>query len=457
MLHVTRLFASGLLLTGLVASASATGALPAPNLAAFPEIPAAVKGVKIVRIADHGAFHRYFDVSPISPSGRYVALLRVPYENKHAQPGDAANVIIVDLQTGKERTVATSRAWGHQLGANVQWGVSDHELYFNDVDPADWSCFAIQLDPSSGARRKLGGTVFSVSPDGRQLASDNQTKTSRYVQEGYGAALPKEFSKPNVGLVDDDGLYLTDVATGKSRLLLSTRQIYEQTVPSIRIANPEAYEYYCFVVKWNAQGTRLLITFQWSPLAGDKAKRRRSVITMRPDGSEIRTAVTPEQWARRGHHVNWAPDGEHLTMNLEVDGQPGLEIVKFRPDGTGMEIIHPLGSGHPSINPHHPFMITDAYPWEPFAVGDGSSPLRLIDLRTKEEVVIANIAIGLEKGSGLRVDPHPAWDASGRYIVFDGFEGGTRNVYLADLGAILSGEQKVDWAKREIPPPKQQP
>lgn len=426
-----------------------------PNLAAFPEFPSPVKGVKIVKLADKGAFHRYFDTSPISPSGRFVALLRVPYENKPAQPGDAAEVLVVDLQTGAERTVAKSRAWGHQLGANVQWGATDHELYFNDVDPADWTCFAVQFDPVSDTRRRLAGTVFSVSPDGRLLASDNQIKTFQYVQESYGASIPRDKTHPNLGLVDDDGVYLTDTATGKCRLLLSTRQIYEQTVPSIRIPNPDDFEYYCFQVKWNAQGTRLLMTYQWSPRGG--GKRTRAVITVRPDGSEVRTAVTPAQWARGGHHINWAPDGEHLTMNLEVDGVPGLEIVRFRPDGRDMETIYQPGSGHPSINPRAPFVITDAYPWEPFAVGDGSSPLRLIDLRSRREVVIANIAIGLAKGTGLRVDPHPAWDVTGRYVVFDGFEGDTRNVYLADLGSLISGEQKADWVKREIPPVAKKP
>jgi hypothetical protein len=418
-----------------------------PLSPSFPEFAAACKSVRIVKIADHGVIHRYFDTSPISPSGRYVALLRVPYENKPAQPGDAADVIVVDLQTGEERKIATSRAWGHQLGANVQWGVSDHELYYNDTEPADWSCFGIRLDPISGISRKLGGTVFMVSPDGRLIASDNQTKTSRYVQESYGAALPEAYTKRNVGVVDDDGVYMMDVATGKSRILVSTRQIYEQTIPSIRIAHPESFEYYCFQVKWNAQGTRLLVTFQWSPLGGDKAKRTRAVITMRPDGSELRTAVTPVQWAKGGHHINWAPDGEHMTMNLEADGAPGYEIVRFRPDGSEFEIIYPKGSGHPSINPHYPFLVTDAYPWESFAIGDGSSPLRLIDLRTKKEVIIANIAIGMGGGSGLRVDPHPVWDASGRFLVFDGFVGGTRNVYLADLTAILTGKESIGPAR----------
>jgi hypothetical protein len=401
----------------------------------FPIFASSAEGVKIVKIADHGVLHRYFDTSPISPSGRYVALLRVPYEDKMALPGDAAEVLLVDLQKGEERVIGKSRGWGHQLGANVQWGRSDHELYFNDVDPVDWSCFAIKLDPFTGERRRLGGTVFMVSPDGSTLASDNQKKTMLFVQKGYGVAVPEAYVRRNIGPVEDDGIYLTDTATGHSRMLVSIREIYDTSVPSIRIAEPTRFEYYCFAVKWNPQGTRLLTTLQWTPLTG--GKRFRTVITMRPDGSEIRTAVTAEQWRKGGHHVNWAPDGEHLTMNLEADGTPGLELVRFRADGSELEIIYPKGSGHPSVNPHYPFVITDAYTWEPFAKGDDTAPLRLLDLRTKRETTIANIYLGNWKGKEeLRVDAHPAWDASGRYIVFDGYVGDTRNVYLMYLGPL---------------------
>jgi hypothetical protein len=41
-------------------------------------------------------------------------------------------------------------------------------------------------------------------------------------------------------------------------------------------------------------------------------------------------------------------------------------------------------------------------------------------------------------GNALRVDPHPAWDRAFRRIAFNGFAGGTRRVYVADLADLLS-------------------
>ncbi len=55
--------------------------------------------------------HRFFDTSPISPSGRYMALFRMPQEEKTPCPGEIGEVIVVDLKTGEEQIVATTAGW----------------------------------------------------------------------------------------------------------------------------------------------------------------------------------------------------------------------------------------------------------------------------------------------------------------------------------------------------------
>ncbi len=415
-----------------------------PAWSQFPAVKADVKGVRIVRVATGRTIHRFFDTSPFSPSGRYLALFRFPQEKHSPQPGEVGEVVLVDLVNGQERVVAESRGFEMQLGANVQWGATDADLFFNDVDPQTWRAFAVHLNPQTGKSRRLEGTVFMVSSDGRQLASYNLIQSPR-AQIGYGVVVPESARPPrNIGPVASDGVSVTDVATGVSRRIVSIRDIYEKTKPDIAIPNPDEFEYYCFQVKWNPQGTRLLTTVQWSPRTDRNAVRsaagqgrRRAVITMRPDGSELRTAVTPAQWAKGGHHINWMPDGEHLSMNLDIDGQPGLEVISVRAGGTDMKIIFKPGSGHPSQHSGgQPFFITDAYPDEPVARHDGTSPLRLIDLKRGTEQTIGSIFVSMTAGE-FRVDPHPAWDRTGRYVAFNGFVGGTRGVFVADLSALL--------------------
>jgi len=392
-------------------------------------------GIPVKQVSSGKVIHRFFDTSPLSPSGKFLALFRMPYENKSPQPGDTGDVIIVDMQTGKEMVVATSRGWEVQMGANVQWGRSDKELLFNDVDTITWKAFCVVFDPATGKSRRLEGTVFMASKDGKKIASYDLIK-STYAQVGYGVVIPKKLVQKNIGPVDNDGIYITNIATGKSKRIVTIKDIYEKAVPSIAIPNPQDYEFYCFQVKWNPQGTRLLTTVQWSPLKG--GGRLRSVITMKIDGTDIHTAITPLQWAKGGHHINWMPDGEHLSMNLNTDGKEGLELISVKYDGTDLTTVFTPGSGHPSFHPKGlPFIVTDAYPDEPITKRNGTVPIRLLHTDTQKEENIAEVFV-LNTNGEFRIDPHPAWDKSGRYVIFNGYVGETRNVYIADLKNIIS-------------------
>ena len=81
--------------------------------------------------------------SPFSPSGQFLALLRFPAgaegcavrlgEAPDADPLPFAEVLVVDLWSGTETVVAKTRGWAAQAGAHVQWGVSDAQLFYNDV------------------------------------------------------------------------------------------------------------------------------------------------------------------------------------------------------------------------------------------------------------------------------------------------------------------------------------
>ncbi|OAQ39778.1 hypothetical protein A5893_09380 [Pedobacter psychrophilus] len=381
--------------------------------------------------------HRFFDTSPISPSGKYLALFRFPYNDHSPEPGDNGEVILVNIKTGNEKVIAKTKGWEFQLGANVQWGASDKELYFNDVDTSTWKGFAVKMNPFTRETIRMASTVFMVSPNGKKLATYNLEK-SIFAQVGYGVIIPKEINKKNIGLVDDDGIIITDIATNTSKLVASVKQIYENTKPSIKVENPDNYEYYCFQVKWNPQGTRLLTTIQWTP--SGTYNRNRAVITMLPDGSDIRTAISSEQWSKGGHHVNWAADGEHLTMNLNVNDKSGLEIISVKYDGTDLKTIYSPGSGHPSSNPKKSnYIITDAYAGE-MPTKAGFAPIRLINLANQTETTIAGADLPEIKNFEFRVDAHPAWDKTGRYVVFNGTYNGTRSVYMADLKKLLKAK-----------------
>ncbi len=395
-----------------------------------------------------GCIHRFFDTASISPSGRYLAVFQLPFEDRQPQPGEAGVVRVIDLATGKNRAVAETCGWEPQMGANLNWGGSDHELFFNDVDTSTWRPFAWKLDPLSGARQAMEGTVYHASPDGRWLISANMTTMGK-TQPGYGVRIPHEAARRNIGPAADDGFYLTDTHSGEARLLVSIRDLVTRTDPAIRIDDPEAVEIYGFHSKFNPQGDRVMLSLRWFPatedarwnmFAIDHSQVRFAWVTMKLDGSAMHCAVGPEEWEKGGHHGTWFPDGRRISMNLAID-RDVLRFVQVNDDGSDLHkmLDNVVGSGHPTVHPNGRHLLTDTYTHESMIFGDGTIPLRWIDLQSGAEEVIVRINTAQPcADSTLRVDPHPAWDRTWRYVAFNGFVDGTRRVFIADMKELLS-------------------
>jgi hypothetical protein len=415
------------------------------------------------------------------------------------------------LETGEERVVAETQAWEPQMGANVNWGGSDHMLFFNDVDVSTWKPFAWRIDPLTGARLRMEGTVYHASPDGRWLISANMA-TMRITQPGYGVMIPKEHIRRNIGPATDDGFYLTDTQTGKSRLLLSIREIIEHAQPPVVVDDPSHQEIYGFHSKFNHQSNRLMMSLRWFPararswwdfyraafkthphavppvskigrflylLEGrnpsrpfirelckrlsdfDHLRRRwlfatgrldwnafalayREVryawVTSRLDGTSLHCAIGPEQWEKGGHHATWFPDGERISMNLDIDRERCVRFVEGRADGSALRIMDrtAVGSGHPTVHPDGRHILTDTYDWDSMAFGDGTVPLRWLDLAGGKEQTVVRINVRTPSDDVvLRVDPHPAWDRTWRYVTFNAFVNGSRRVFIADMKSLL--------------------
>jgi hypothetical protein len=358
------------------------------------------------------------------------------------------NVCVVDLETGEDRIVAETCGWEPQMGANINWGASDHELFFNDVDTTNWQPFAWNFDPITGERQKMEGTVYHASADGRWLISANMT-TMRKTQPGYGVCIPKKISRRNVGPAEDDGFYLTNTSTGKTKLLVSIHELLNKAVPAVLMDNPERYEIYGFHSKFNPQSDRLMLSLRWFPATEEPQWDvfkvnphvvRFAWVTMKRDASEMHCAVGPEEWKKGGHHATWFPDGMRISMNLKIDREC-LRFVQVNADGSELRkmLDDVTGSGHPTVHPDGQHLLTDTYTWEETAFGDGTIPLRWVDLKTGDEEVIVRINTRQPcEDPVMRVDPHPAWDQTWRYVTFNAFVDGTRRVFVADMQRMLS-------------------
>lgn len=408
----------------------------------FARMPARASNVAIWWLTRglRGVFHRFHHTCPISPSGRFLALTRMADESRRPEPGEGAGIVILDLHTGETRQVWESFGWDTQLGAQAQWGADDSELFFNDMDTDSWEPFAIRLNPATGEAKHLGHTIYSISRDGRFGVSCCLKRIAR-TQKGYGVVVPDDALPVNSGASADDGIYVVDTRTGVSTRIVSHRTIASQL--GLKIGGDQGlYGFHCL---WNLQGDRIMVVLRMAP---SLSKRTAALITMRPDGADIRMAISPDQWAWGGNHPTWCPDGEHLLMNLKLDGRQ-LQFVKVRHDGRDLHAMTGIEAtrGHPSLLPDNRHIVTDNTLKEARQAGSNRTQIRLVNIARNSMSIIDDVDVLAERFSGndgdlhnsLRIDPHPAVVPEyPNLIVYNGTVDGSRAVFLADTSELLN-------------------
>lgn len=386
---------------------------------------------KVTQVTPEDGFyiHTFFDICPFSPSQNYLAVNRFPFQDRDPVLGDTVDVCIIDLENETIETVYTTKGWGVQIGANLNWGLTDRYLYTNDVIDNQGVCVRIDLEKNE--TKAFSGPMYHLAPDescviGFPLDLINAT------QRGYGVPETPLTKYLSPGTSVSEGLWRTDLKTNKKTLLLSLSEM-EKHVPERNQLTGGTY--YFFHSKFNRQNNRIMQVVRYLVEDGEKKQRNPMVFTFKVDATDIQEAVTLEQWSHGGHHPNWHPDGEHLIMNLSLEkGQP-LRFCQVRYDGSEFKVLSEkyVGSGHPSITPDGKYMLTDSYVNKKFADEKDEVPIRLIDLDAQEETEICRIYTLGPNLKTLRCDPHPAWDRSFSKVCFNGAPNGARQVFIAEL------------------------
>jgi hypothetical protein len=387
--------------------------------------------------------HTYFDVTPFSPSQRYLAVSKLPFEDRMPVVGDLAEICIIDTENETIRTVYATKSWGLQTGTNVSWGGTDRYIYANDI--IDGAAVGVRIDIESGDIKAFCGPKYSVSPDdscfvGFPLELFDAT------QYGYGcpAVKPYEFKTLPPGASKTEGIWRTDIATNKKTLIVSlwdAASILPEPPPY------EEYTFYFWHSKFNKQGTRIYQVLRCIDsnvkIKGSKRKFARNPVnlTFRPDGSEI-CYTTPQYptWGSGGGHPNWHPNGDYLVRHLKLDDGKDY-FVQFKYDGSEFFKLSERieGGGHPSIEAGGRFLITDSYSRE------GKNDfvhLRLIDLKADEEIEACKLPTRPRDydfdDNVYRLDGHPCWSPNYDKVTIQAAgTNGSRQLFLVDMSEIV--------------------
>lgn len=424
---------------------------------------------------NNSVIHRFFDSSPFSPSGRYIAATLLPSTSR-----GHAKVLVYDLRSGGgPTTVASTSAWGAQVGAHVQWGADDTQLFYNSIGQERQligKLFDLTADSArSGREKELSCPVYHVSSDGRWAATPNQLRI-KDTQFGYGAdyylrAPPEAFSSSAHG----DGLFVLNVQRNECRLAVSLASFAQAA--RLSLSSLSSAPLYGFHVKWSRDGSRLL--FVMRTLESRKVMflappiRRQHLFVVSFDASSGAVTGKPRHllsWSSKSpkdaldaNHPNWVGNTHKVSINVKPRGSTapwGLVVIDTSSatlpvDALPLPPLYSPSSGHPNFYPTDSrFVLLDAYEKETLSLGgertkNDSIPLRLVDTIQKREVWLLQVRLGLasprpaylatlpikERRAWQRCDMHPAWSRTGAWVAFNARPNGVvRQLMIAYIG-----------------------
>ncbi len=406
--------------------------------------------------------HRFFDTSPISPSGRYIALTEFDYDDRIPNPGDSANVVVIEIATGEYLYRTSTFAWDTQLGAQVQWGSTDSQLYFNRMHLTDFRPFGVCVNFLTLEEQTLDASIYMVSPCGSFSVTPNLNVLSR-IQKGYGVIVPDEFSYSPPGISLTEGVTYLCLKKNESRLLFCIDDICKAIFTDSVLAKYDAGFFYIFHTKISPCSKKLMLILRWTKDLG--ARSDNFLVIYDFDSKKFTLAIDNIRW-RHGHHPNWCPNSKSIVMNLLFKSRPyffsdlvlifqkvlnkfgiryinGLSNIRIGLYHLQTEKIEnysgrTLGSGHPIMLSKAEIVITDCYPNELVAYKDQTVPIRLIK-RGGAQIVLARlntkpVFYGPEKI--WRIDPHPVVSSDERFLVVNASVDGIRQVLLIDIRKI---------------------
>ncbi|SFH61063.1 hypothetical protein [Planctomicrobium piriforme] len=407
------------------AACGLAGAVLSKNLKAdeFPPIRAITQG-------PHYHWFGYYDKFEFDATNRYVLSNQVDFEHRSPVPGDVINVGMVDLQDGDRWIeLGQSNAWGWQQGCMLQWRPgSKSEVIWNDREGDQFVCRT--LDVSTGAKRTIPSTVYTLSPDGSFGLTPDFSRIQT-MRPGYGyAGLPDRYGDELAP--KDSGVFHVDMATGQQKLLLSLHELAQIPYRGAKLENVWQWFNHLLI---SPDSQRFIVLHRWKKrdpaTGGPTGNFATRMITASVNGGDV-FVLDP---SGETSHFVWR-DPEHVCMWTKPEGKPaGFYLFKDRTDE-----VTPVGprlmtqNGHNTYLPEHPdWILNDTYPdktrlQHPY----------LYNLKTDRRMELGAFYSPPQYNGEWRCDNHPRASRDGRMVVIDSPHGGNgRQLYLIDVSKII--------------------
>ena len=370
-----------------------------------------------------GYFLGFHDINPFSDDENKVLSNEEYFDGRMPKAGEKIGVGYFEFKDGKLGTyhkLDDCYAWNWHKGCRLQW-LSDHEMIFNTA--VDNKVVSEIIDVISGEKRIVDSPIDTVLRS-EAIACTFSYERLQYCMPGYGYPYQDE-AMLNEDAPANTGLFILDLKTGKKELLVSLKELAEQS--------PNEYHtghlHYVTHTEFSKDGRYISFLHRWIRREGTNLKRWTRMMVYNRETKEI--IELPTQIS--GSHYVW--NGKNQLLGSFIIDNKSCHLLFDMKD-----INHPTvmcgeilnQDGHQSFVGDD-FFITDTYPDK-----RRMAKLYMVDIKKNEAKVIADTFSPKSFQSNetighIACDLHPTVSASGKFVCFDCPRTGKRGLYVMTI------------------------
>ena len=368
-------------------------------------------------------FFGYYDVQPWTKEGNLHLCHKVKFWERMPEKGEIAEIGVIDINNENKYTkLAETTAWNFQQGSLLRWNPAapNDEIIYNINENGQYK--GVIMNIKTGEKRFTDYPLANVDSSGNYGLGINFSRLYDF-RPGYGYS---EIEDPyyNVNHPKDDGIFLVDLKTGKSKLVLSTDDLWNLTKDTLDSDEKVLVNH----INFNEDGSRFVCLFRNFPENGGRWKT--AVITANRDGSD---PYVLRDFDIASHYF-WK-DKENLI--IYANHYDGVQLYMWKDKTHQANLIgkdfFKGEDGHCSFSPDKKYVLYDCY-WN----ADGYRPLNLYDVEEDKGITLGLYYSHPElEPEDIRCDLHSRWNRNGKAITFDSIHEGKRGIYYMDLTEIL--------------------
>ncbi len=371
------------------------------------------KMIKITPDDKYHYFFGYYDLQPFDKSGRYHLAHRVAFADRLPEKDDVCEVGVIEIATRRFIKVGETTAWNFQQGAFLNW-FSENAIIYNAFVNGKLCCIVKTLDGNT--QKVISRPIASLSEDKKWGLSINFARVYAF-RPGYGYVGAKD-EYANENAPERDGVYLVDMQSGESKLLIS----YARLKTLFSQAPYTDCKLVINHVTFNPSATKFIMLLRNFP--ANDVNKRTQVLVIDVGGNAKK--MTDYQI---NSHYAWKNDSEFMIWSVLEEGKG----IYFFNAETGARTwlnneILDKDDIHCLYSPDKNCFIGDSYPYV-----DGYRHIYKYDFASGIVENLVQVKHDEPKIGDIRCDLHARFHQNATTISFDTYFGEYREIYQLTL------------------------